>query len=182
MSLSEPDLITRALVDQDRHAFSALVRCHQSAVRGFLRRLTGGRHDLADDLAQETFIAAWRGLVHYRGETTFRSWLLGIAYNRFRSARRRERPLTSLDALPTADTTESPSPDARASQDLQQDLATALSGLDEQERAAIHGCFGVGLSHAEAAAVLAIPLGTLKTTLARAKLKLRARLRAWAPA
>src|ERR1035438_5183166 len=74
----ETRLIARVLAYDDRHAFSELVRQHQSAVRGFLRRLTGGRHALADDLAQETFIEAYRNLGRFHGESAFAAWLFGI--------------------------------------------------------------------------------------------------------
>jgi len=59
---SDAALIARAVVADDRHAFAELVRRHQSAVRACLRRLTAGHHALADDLAQEHFVLAWRHL------------------------------------------------------------------------------------------------------------------------
>ena len=185
MSLSDNDLIARVLVHDDRHAFGELVRQHQSAVRGFLRRLTGGRHALADDLAQETFLAAYRDLARFRGGATFSTWLLGIAYNRFRSARRRERDtvewsgeVPATEALPGYEGTV---PAASAAVDLQQDLAAALAQLTEDERAAIHLCYAEGLTHEEASGVLGSPLGTVKTHVLRAKEKLRRLLQAWAP-
>lgn len=67
--------------------FAALVREHQGVVRGFLRRLCDV-DATADDLAQETFLKAKRGLSSYRGEGSVRSWLLSIAYREFVSARR----------------------------------------------------------------------------------------------
>ncbi len=186
MNLTDHDLIARVLADDDRHAFGELVRRHQSAVRGFLRRLTGGRHSLADDLAQETFIAAYRDLGRFRGGSAFSSWLFGIAYNQFRSSRRSEREavewsgeLPAADALPGHEQT---APAANATIDLQQDLAAALAQLPAEERAAIHLCYAEGLTHEEAAAALACPLGTVKTHVLRAKEKLRRLLRAWAPA
>lgn len=185
MSLSDTDLIARVLVHDDRHAFGELVRQHQSAVRGFLRRLTGGRHAFADDLAQETFLAAYRDLARFRGGAAFSTWLLGIAYNRFRSARRRERDtvewfgeVPATEALPGYEGTV---PAASAAVDLQQDLAAALAQLTEDERAAIHLCYAEGLTHEEASGVLGSPLGTVKTHVLRAKEKLRRLLQAWAP-
>jgi RNA polymerase sigma-70 factor (ECF subfamily) len=71
----------RAVVGDDRHAFAELVRRHQSAVRACLRRLTAGNHALADDLAQETFVQAWRGLKSFRQEARFSTWLYRIATN-----------------------------------------------------------------------------------------------------
>jgi RNA polymerase sigma-70 factor (ECF subfamily) len=182
----ETRLIARVLAYDDRHAFGELVRQHQSAVRGFLRRLTGGRHALADDLAQETFVEAYRNLGRFHGESSFAAWLFGIAYNRFRSSRRRQRETVEWSgevALPDAvaghDTTISAAP---ATVDLQQDLAAALARLSADERSAIHLCYAEGLTHEEAAGVLGCPLGTLKTHVLRAKDKLRVHLRVWATA
>lgn len=186
MSLPDNDLIARVLAYDDRHAFGELVRQHQSAVRNFLRRLSGGQYALADDLAQETFLAAYRDLARFRGGSAFSTWLLGIAYNQYRSSRRRERAtvewtgeVAAAEALPGY---EGSAPPATAIVDLQQDLASALSQLTQDERAAIHLCYGEGLTHEEASGVLGSPLGTVKTHVLRAKEKLRRHLRAWAPA
>lgn len=184
MSLTDHDLIARARLDDDRHAFGELVRRHQSAVRGFLRRLTGGQHALADDLAQETFLSAYRDLARYRGDAPFSSWLFGIAYNHFRSARRRERAtvewsgeVSSAELVAGHEVSVAP---ATAAVDLHEDLAAALRQLSHDECAALHLCFAEGLTHEEAAVTLGCPLGTVKTHVLRAKEKLRRLLRAWA--
>ena len=186
MSLSDHDLIARVRLDDDRHAFGELVRRHQSAVRGFLRRLSGGRHALADDLAQETFLSAYRDLGRYRGDAAFSTWLLGIAYNHFRSARRRERPSVEWTGeVPVEELAaghEAAAAPATAAVDLRHDLAAALEQLSRDECAALHLCYAEGLTHEEAAAALGCPLGTVKTHVLRAKEKLRRLLRAWAPA
>ena len=96
--LTDAELIARVVVRDDRHAFSELVRRHQSAVRATLRRLTGN-HALADDLAQETFMLAYRSLGSFRQEARFSTWLYRIATNAalmHRRARRR-RPTESLE-------------------------------------------------------------------------------------
>ncbi len=68
--VTDAELIARALVADDRHAFAELVKRHQSSVRACLRRLTAGNHALADDLAQDTFVLAWRNLKSFRQEAT----------------------------------------------------------------------------------------------------------------
>src|SRR3954467_8585632 len=78
-SLSDAQLIARCVVGDDRHAFAELVRRHQSAVRACLRKLTSGNAALADDLAQETCIQAWRNLKSFRQEARFSTWLYRIA-------------------------------------------------------------------------------------------------------
>lgn len=185
MEISDLDLIVRVLTDDDHHAFGELVRRHQSAVRAFLRRLTRGQYALADDLAQETFIEAHRALAKYRGGAAFSTWLLGIAFNRFRQNRRRT-PATetwegeaSLMAATSDVIASAPSPAREVA--LQQDLTAALARLSEDERVAIHLCYDSGLTHEEAAAVLECPLGTLKSHVWRGKEKLKAYLHAWAP-
>ena len=66
--VTDAQLIARVLVQDDRHAFSELVRRYQSALRATLRRLTAGDHALADDLAQETFLLAYHNLASFRQE------------------------------------------------------------------------------------------------------------------
>ena len=70
-AFADADLIARVVVNDDRHAFSELVRRHQSAVRASLRKLTRGDEGLADDLAQETFILAYRNLSKFRFDAKF---------------------------------------------------------------------------------------------------------------
>jgi RNA polymerase sigma-70 factor (ECF subfamily) len=186
VELRDLDLIARVLGRDDRHAFGELVRRHQSAVRAFLRRLTNSQHALADDLAQETFIQAYRDLAKFRGTAPFHSWLFGIAYNRFRQHRRREQPtetwagdVTLAHATGGGESTEPGHADAVA---LRHDLANAMNRLSDDERSAIHLCYDAGLSHDEAAQALGWPLGTLKSHVLRGKEKLKTYLRAWEPA
>jgi len=174
----DSELIVRVVDSDDRAAFGELVTRHQSAVRNFTRNLTGGDVTLADDLAQETFIQAYRSLSRFRGESTFPTWLLGIAHNRWRNARRQQREHVPLDADESAQTTvPSPAPAA----DLRHDFANALRRLSPDEQTAVHLCYQQGLSHSEAATVLDWPLGTVKTNLARGKEKLRQLLAVWNP-
>ena len=176
--MSEADLIARVLVADDHAAFGDLVRRHQSDVRNFLRHLTGGDAALADDLAQETFIRAYRGLSRFHGGSKFATWLLGIARNLWRNDRRRQRPV-ALEAAHLEQLEVVPSPiDAG---ELGQDLAAALRQLSSDEQTAIHLSYHQGLSHSEIAGVLGWPLGTVKTHLNRAKEKLRALLAPWNP-
>ena len=179
MTPPDPELIERVRVRDDHAAFGELVRRHQSAVRRFLRHLTAGDAALADDLAQETFLQAYRGLGRFRGDAAFSTWLLGIAHNHARNARRR-RAFVSLDDekfSPAAATVASSS----LSSDLRHDLEAALRELPADERLALHLGYEQGLSHSEIAALLDWPLGTVKTHLARGKEKLRQRLASWNP-
>lgn len=172
----------------DLSAFGLLVQRYQSAVRQQLARLTRGDLARADDLAQQTFLQAWRGLSAFRSDARVGTWLYRIAYIEFLQDERRRKPALSIDAAsePVADDDSTATGDAfdastdpRAAQALQIDLARALDLLPEAERVAIVHCFQLDLSHEEAAAVLGMPLGTLKSHIARGKARLRERLAAW---
>jgi RNA polymerase sigma-70 factor (ECF subfamily) len=133
------------------------VRRHERRVRAFLQRLTRGQG--ADDLAQETFLKAWRTAASFRGDGRYQGWLLRIAWRQFLSDRRRRSEHAPSFEAPVS------TPDEATRIDIER----ALARLPERERAAALLCFGEGCSHAEAAAVLELPLGTLKSILARAR-------------
>src|SRR5262245_57238452 len=185
--LTDAQLIARVVVHDDRNAFSELVRRHQSAVRTTLRRLTAGNHALADDLAQETFMLAYRNLKSFRQEAQFSTWLYRIATNAFLAdaRKRKEELLGDRDAdLADDEAKEREShdvPDPTRAASLRVDMNRAFAVLSEGERAAIVQCYHNDLSHEEAAHVLNCPVGTIKTHILRAKQKLKAQLAAWAP-
>jgi RNA polymerase sigma-70 factor (ECF subfamily) len=178
VSLTDSELIVRVVTKDDRNAFGELVQRHQGAVRRFLRYLTRGDQALADDLAQETFIQAYRGLGNFKNHSSIATWLLGIARNHWRNRRRREKTAhATLEPISAEETAPSP---ARAT-DLKNDLSEAIRHLDEEEQVALHLCYHQGLSHSEISDVLGWPVGTVKTHLARSKEKLRPLLAAWNP-
>ena len=186
--LSDAELIARVVVRDDRHAFSELVRRYQSAVRTTLRRLTSGNLALADDLAQETFMLAYRNLASFRQEAKFSTWLYRIATNAFLAdARKRKEELLGDrdDELPDDEGAEREDDalgdsELERSASLSMDMARAMAVLSDAERAAIVQCYHNDLSHEEAAQVLDCPVGTVKTHILRAKQKMKARLAAWA--
>ncbi len=182
-AVSDGELIARVLVQDDRHAFSELVRRHQSAVRACLRKLTAGNHALSDDLAQETFLLAYRNLRSFRQQAKFSTWLYRIAYNAFLAERRKIKEAALPDDGQVEDGAQAADaavPVAR-SVALSVDLERAMAVLSEGERAAIVQCYHNDLSHEEAAFVLGCPVGTVKTHILRAKQKLKEKLGAWAP-
>lgn len=168
-------LVARALLGDDRNAFEQLVRRHQGMVRAQLRRLLRGDAAGADDLAQETFLLAWRKLDQFRGDARFSTWLHRIAYSCFLQAYRRQPRLANetdggeaerVPALPHA-------------MDLELDFERAMRRLTPTEQTVLLHCVQMGLSHEEAAYVLALPLGTVKTHATRGKAKLKTWLAAW---
>jgi len=167
-------LVRAVQASDDRAAFAQLVHRHQSAVRTVLRRLTRGDIGLADDLAQDTFVLAWRNIRHFRFEARFSTWIYRIAINTWRSEARRKRELLlDIDEgdLPAEEAGDD-GPDIVSRMDLERAMAT----LSDGERAAIAACYYADLSHEEAALALGIPVGTVKTHVLRGKAKLKARL------
>jgi RNA polymerase sigma factor (sigma-70 family) len=187
--VSDAQLIARCIVGDDRHAFAELVKRHQSAVRACLRKLTAGNHALADDLAQDTFVLAWRNLKSFRQEARFSTWLYRIATNCWLAqARKRQEELlgdrddsVADDDGETAGAQHAIEADHAAGSTMKLDLERAMALLSDAERAAIVQCYHNDLSHEEAAYVLGCPVGTVKTHVLRGKQKLKRALAAWAP-
>lgn len=174
--LPDSSLVIQARDHGDLGAFGELVRRHQSSVRGFLRHLEPTDPTGADDLAQETFLMAHRTLERFDTSGRLDTWLLGIAFNLHRNAHRRAVRRLGQE-LPEELPSDEASPAERFAKS--HDVEEALAALDTPERLAIHACYAQALSHSEAASVLQMPLGTLKTHLLRAKEKLRTHLSSW---
>jgi RNA polymerase sigma-70 factor (ECF subfamily) len=124
-------------------------------------RMTRGDSHLADDLAQETFLKAWRKMHTFRGDARLLTWLLGIAFNEVRGEARRGKGHVLED--PAGAGEERVVGSAAANSNLRIDLDEAMESLNLNERAAVLLCCRNGLSHSEAAEVLGCALGTLKT-------------------
>lgn len=154
-------------------AFAQLVNAHQQAVRAFLRRLSGS-HAEADDLAQETFLAAWQNLSRFERGRDFRQWLMGLAYKKHLGARRSLFRRMRRDAAAIEGAGEAGSPYPAA--DARLDVSRALAQLPPDQRAAVALCLAEEFTHAEAAEILGLPLGTVKSHVARGRDKLLAAL------
>ena len=152
-----------------RLALSRLIDRHQQAVRAFLRRVAVDRED-ADDLAQDTFVTAWSQLSTWRGQSTVRAWLLGIAWRKSRSAGRTLFRRMARDNA-WADT-EALAPPAAAAPEDRISLDRAMKQLNPQQRAAVALCLAEDYSHAEAAEILGLPLGTVKSQVLRGRARL----------
>jgi RNA polymerase sigma-70 factor (ECF subfamily) len=151
--------LSRRAARGDSAAFAMLVEKHERALRSFVARTAGP--DAADDIAQEAFLRAWRAAGQYDGRARYSTWLTRIAWRCRLDALRKERrrEVEEASAHPAAPTAE---------------LDDMLARLSDSERAALVLCEGQGWTHAEAAELLGVPLGTLKSTVARAKAKCRA--------
>ena len=149
--------------------FSRLVRLHQQPLRAFLRRLTGNAAE-ADDLAQESLVFAWEKIARFDPARAFRPWLFGIAWRKWREKRRGWRRLLAREThyAELQPVTEGCDPGLRL------DLAAACASLPADQRAALLLCLGCDFTQMEAAETLALPLGTVKSHIARGREKLAA--------
>jgi RNA polymerase sigma-70 factor (ECF subfamily) len=150
-------------------AFVTLVQRHQQPLRSFLRRVCRDFVE-ADDIAQETFLTAWSRLDGYRGQSSFRSWLCGMAYRKALEAGRSDRRRRAREeqaGRPEAGDSVGGDPDERM------DLDRAFRTLSRAQRAAVVLCWADGYSHADAAETLNMPIGTLKSHLVRSRERLR---------
>jgi RNA polymerase sigma-70 factor (ECF subfamily) len=161
-----------ALVDATRNgserAFNLLVDRHQQSVRTFLRKLLGNDAD-ADDMAQETFLAAWTHARSFRGDASVRAWLCGIAWRKARGAQRTWARQRSRD---TEHHARLMAESSAVSMEDRLAIRRALQALPLEQRAAVTLCLVCGFSHAEAAGILGAALGTVKSHVSRGRERL----------
>ncbi len=180
-----------ALISEAKHgdldAFNTLVLHYQDAVFNVALRIVGDE-DMAADATQDAFLSAFRALRSFRGGS-FKAWLMRIVtnacYDELRSGKR--RPTTPLEpegdggepadaARWMADPGRSPEEQAEA-RELEHALEHCLEGLAPEFRTVVVLADIEGLDYAEVAASVRVPLGTVKSRLARARLHLRECLR-----
>jgi RNA polymerase sigma-70 factor (ECF subfamily) len=152
--------------------FAELVRRHQDPLYGLALRFTGSAHD-AEDIAQEAFLKAYRGLGDFKGDARFSTWLYRIAYNLcvdwLRRNRRPDRRASSIDeAGETADGRADLEGDYVAAEERER-VRRAVDALDEKYRSVVVMLYYQKLSYGEIAAVLDVPLKTVETRLYRAR-------------
>jgi RNA polymerase sigma factor (sigma-70 family) len=176
MSVPDQELIARVVAKKDQHAFAQLVLRYQSQLRLWARRLCDGDAHLADDLAQEAFMKAYAALGAFRAESKFSTWLYRIAFNiaanRWRGKKIQWCELDENEDI-EAELCELKQFDAK------RDVEAAMQQLSAAQQLAIRLCFEDGFSHDEAASIMGIPLGTLKTHVNRGKQKLQILLASW---
>jgi RNA polymerase sigma-70 factor, ECF subfamily len=183
----EAPLIARSQ-SGDVNAFNQLVLHYQQTVYNVILRMLGDR-DTAADVAQETFIAAYRAIQSFRGGSSFRAWLLRIATNQACDHWRRtnRHPVDSLDSvmdedeahavgllgtLATAEQAANPE-EFLLNQELQALIQKGLQELPLDQRVAVVLCDVQGLSYEEIAASTQTSLGTVRSRIARGRARLR---------
>ncbi len=179
---SEHELIARARAG-DQDAFAELVVLHGARVYGALRRRFGLDADEADEVAQEVFARAWRGLARFQERSQFSTWLYRIAFNEAqrRLSRRslaraepepdREDPIVSVQESPEL------GPEAQTlDAEFERTLQRALDELPADWRAAVVLRDVEGLSTHDAAEVVGVREAAFKSRLHRGRMQLRALL------
>lgn len=176
--LDDPDgaLATRAQAG-DRAAFEELVRRHTDRLCAVVRRL-GLSREAAEEVTQESFLRAWRGIAGFKSEARFFTWLYRIAVNEAKRRLEREparalvRSLDADDAAEPADVRDEPH--ARlAHAELRAALADAVRALPLKYRAPLILRDVEGLSTADAAAILGVREAAFKSRLHRARIAVR---------
>lgn len=177
----EPDtaLVARAAAG-DREAFGALVIRYQESVRRVTRAVTGNADD-ADDAAQDAFLSALDRLETYDPSRPFGPWLMRIASNAAIDLVRR-RAVRSAQPLEPSVASPGQSPAAAAEADeIRRELGAALAQLPPRQRAALTLFDVEGYAHAEIAAILDVPEGTVRSDVFHARRTLRKALRVYGP-
>lgn len=172
----------------DVNAFNQLVANYQQIMFGTVFRMLGDP-DVAADVTQDAFIAAFRGIQSYRGGSSFRAWLLRIGSNlacdHWRRTQRRpaeslealveeEEPQASrlLSALASTDVQDNPE-ESLLTQELQGLIQQGLQQLPLDQRTAVVLCDIEGLSYEEVAAATQTTLGTVRSRIARGRARMR---------
>ena len=162
--IEELQLIARCALADNRQAFGQLVEAYQPDVRRLLVNLTGDVC-LADDLAQDTFLKAYLSIRSFRGLSRVRTWLFRIACNEFYEWERKQRE-TPADNIPDRG---GGSPTSTADIDIE----AALGCLSAAERVVVTLFFIEDRPIREVAKIAGMPEGTVKSHIARAKVKLQ---------
>jgi RNA polymerase sigma factor (sigma-70 family) len=180
--VSDAELVARAR-QGDTAAFGELVDRHRRAVYRAAHAALGSAEE-AEDVAQEAFLTAYQKMATYRGEASFKTWLLAIAWRR---ARRRRRGLASLwRRFVSGGALESPAPDgpprpqeaALIDAERARHVQRLVRALPARLRDPLLLCASGEQTYREIAEVLGIPEGTLKWRVAEARRRLKQRLAA----
>jgi RNA polymerase sigma-70 factor (ECF subfamily) len=173
MAVAEEARLLALAREGDMRAFGRLVDAHQPAVRAFLRRLVGNDAD-ADDVAQDAFARTWEVLHRFDGRSAFRTFVCGVAYQYWRRGRRAEtRRLARDGAYAQLEDEFTVAPDSTPERLA---LRRAMDALPADQRAVLALCLGQEFTHQEAAEALNLPLGTVKSHIARGRARLHAAL------
>ena len=179
--MTEQELVTRAKAGDDE-AFAQLMRDNEKRIYNLTLRMTGNPDD-AMDLAQETFLNAWRGLNFFKGDSAFSTWVYRLASNACIDHLRRKKRRQDISAPMPVDEEDNSQPDIPDERfqpeqelerrELQRAVAQGLEQLSDEHRQVLVMREINGLSYQEIADVLDLEAGTVKSRIARARNSLR---------
>jgi RNA polymerase sigma-70 factor (ECF subfamily) len=178
IAYDEVEILARKARLGDRAAFSKIVRLMMNQVTALTHRMTGDS-EVAMDLAQDSFVAAWEKLPGFRGEARFTSWLYQIAANKClnhlnKAATRQNRSLDEIEAAGQQPASPEADPErALYTKQLRENILSFMDGLPDMQRAAFELRFYQGMSFGEIARQLGKAEGTVKNHYRQAVLKLR---------
>ncbi len=178
----DDDALLRRIAEAEGEALRELYRKYGGLVYGIGLRITGDAA-VAEEVAQDVFMSAWRGAASYRPDLgAVATWLGRIARNRAIDALRgmKSRPMPLREdwgELADAEDTRSPDPAEEAGRSQRaKEVRAAVAELPEGQRTALSLAFFKGMSHSEIAAALGLPLGTVKSRIRDAMRSLRDKL------
>lgn len=175
----DEEALLRRIAGGDKDAYRYVVARYQDAVYSMIVRQVGDR-TVAEDLAQEVFVKAYVSLRGFRFESRFSTWLTRVALNHvntyFASRRYKNRQATESFDLGRHDAASEDMESEERSQRAMLRFRRALEGLEPHFRSVIVLCGLEGKSYAEAAEILEVPIGTIRSRLNKARLRLRDKL------
>ena len=162
-------LIAKCATTDSRSAFERLVVEYSPELRRYLMNLTLGDASLTDDLAQDTFLKAYRSIRSFQGLSRFKTWLFRIAINEYYAyvRKRREQRMDGMAETPVIECV-TPLRNVEAGIDAQKCLAV----LSETERSVVLLFYMNDLPIKEIVKITGMPEGTVKSHLSRAKVKM----------
>jgi RNA polymerase sigma-70 factor (ECF subfamily) len=182
----EDRVLLERIQQGDARAFELLVLKYQERVFRLVRRLLGNREQV-EDLAQEVFIRVYRSIGSFKGDSAFYTWLYKIALNTCRNyyrslGRRPEGSAVGDNSFLDNMASGRPGPEKAAfSTELWDALRGSLQELPEEQREVVVLCDLEGLSYEEIAAVVGIPVGTVRSRVFRGRRALQKRLSPFVP-
>lgn len=179
--IDEDAILLRRWCEGDARALETLAQRHEIALLGLCKGMLGGRRDLAAEVVQEVWLRVIRSAVGFRGDSSVKTWLYTIAINQCRSLLRKaemRHPHGQLDdrADVRAGAVNGPPENGQRAPEVSDQLADAVAALAPDQRELISLCYHAQLTHTEVAQTLGLPVGTVKSRLHAALLKLRGHL------
>ena len=174
MDLEDRELVIR-FQRGDEAAFNELVACHRQEIFFLTLGLTGTRED-AEDLAQDAFVRAYEGLLKFRSQSSFRTWMYRIALNLCLNEirKRKIRQMLSLDSVGLTLASQERGPDELVeSEERRQRLMAAIGRLPPKQKRVFILRYFAKLPHREIAEIMGRELGTVKANYFQAVQRLR---------